>query len=177
MYEWTGGNAMPPLLHTHAERKDAFKIGLRNIWFILLIWTLYFKTSKKYYSKNERDIRFQFLRWVKYRSQFIISVRTENVSEFKPASLWSLVASPQRHLFCKDDDVQAHFPRSSFHIRPSYKFIISGIITLFHSLTTWGLQNAQTTRQCYTVKRTGKIRWADNKMATLNKPTFTLLTS
>lgn len=135
------------------------------------------KQEKQYYSKYERDIRFQFLRWVKYRSQFIISVRTENVSEFKPASLWSLVTSPQRHLFCKDDDVQAHFPRSSFHIRPSYKFIISGIITLFPSLTTWGLQNAQTTRQCYTVKRTGKIRWADNKMATLNKPTFTLLTS
>lgn len=135
------------------------------------------KQVKQYYLKNERDIRFQFLRWVKYRSQFIISVRTENVSEFKPASLWSLVTSPQRHLFCMDDDVQAHFPRSSFNIRPSYKFIISGIITLFHSLTTWGLQNAQTTRQCYTVKRTGKIRWADNKMATLNKPTFTLLTS
>lgn len=54
---------------------------------------------------------------------------------------------------------------------------LHGIITLFHHLTTLGQQNAQNYAAVLHSKTQGKYGERNHKMATLNKPTFNLLTS
>ena len=82
-------------------------------------------------------------------SRFITSVRTKIVSEFKPASLSSLVASFERHLrYSARMIMSAHIFVEVISTYASVTNLeyLHGIITLFHHLTTLGQQNTQTTR-------------------------------